>query len=140
MDTSPFERICSLLRNVRPAEAARPLARYLENPNPTFRRTAALVMSTIGTQECIEPVKKALADQDKQVREYALIGLISETRERRLDREFRSGVFPALVPLLNAEKYSVGSPAKAMVALDSARAAPILESPQHFSVHNPAAD
>jgi hypothetical protein len=137
LDTSPFERICSLLRSLKPAEAAVPLARYLENSNPGFRRDAALLLATIGTEECLEPVRKALADTDHGVREYALIGLASEPDARRRDATFLSGVFPALVPLLNAGNYAPESPANAMMAVDSARAIPILESPRYLSTRNP---
>lgn len=136
MDGSPFERICTLLRHLRPPEAAKPLAHYLDSPNESFREEAALVLASIGTQEGIEPVKRALADKGIRVREYALIGLTSEATRQRLDERFRSGVFPALLPLLDAKNYSGRSPAKAMMAMDASRSAPILESPQYFSVHN----
>ncbi len=137
LDTSPFERICSLLRSLKPAEAAVPLARYLENPNPRFRGNAALLLATIGTKECLEPVKKALADTDHGTREYALIGLASEPDARRRDETFLSGVFPALVPLLNDGNYAPESPASAMMAVDSAKAIPILESQRYLSMRNP---
>jgi HEAT repeat protein len=137
LDTSPFDRICSLLRTLKPAAAAAPLARYLENPNPMFRGRAALLLATIGTGECLEPVKKALADTDHGVREYALIGLTSEPDSPRRDEKFLSGVFPALVPLLNAGNYAPESPPSAMMAVDTAKAVPILESPRYLSTRNP---
>lgn len=72
---SPFSRICSLLRFLRPAAAVAPVARYLNHPSPEFRRNAAMLLASIGTKDCLEPVKKALADSDSQVREFTLIGL-----------------------------------------------------------------
>lgn len=134
-DTSPFERICALLRNLRPTEAAKPLARYVDNPNPMFRRTAALLLASIGTQECLEPVKRALADEDHEVREYALIGLTSKGRPR--DEKFLSGLFPALIQMLSAGNFAPESPAKALIVVDPANAVPILESPRYFSIQNP---
>jgi HEAT repeat protein/Zn-dependent protease len=133
-DTSPFERICALLRKLRPSEAAKPLARYVDNPNPMFRRTAALLLASIGTRECLEPVKRALADKDHEVREYALIGLASKGRQR--DEEFLSGLIPALIPMLS-ENFAPESPAKALMVVDPANAVPILESPRYFSTQNP---
>lgn len=137
LSTSPFARICGLLRNLKRAEAATPLARYLENPNPMFRQSAALLLATIGTRECLEPVKRALADNDHEVREYALIGLTSESKSHQKDEEFLSGVFPALIPMLNVGTYGVASPANAMMAVDSVKAVPILESSRYLSTRNP---
>jgi HEAT repeat protein len=50
---SPFERICDLLDAVAPPEAVKPLARYLEHPDSTFRRQAAVVLGKIGTPESL---------------------------------------------------------------------------------------
>ena len=118
-----------------PTEAAKPLARYLNHPNPMFRRNAAWVLASIGTQECLEPVKRTLTDKDHEVREYALIGLTSEGRPR--DERFLSGLFPALIPMLDDGRYAPESPAKAMIVVAPANAVPILESSRYFSTRNP---
>jgi hypothetical protein len=137
LGTSPFERICNLLWSLRPAEAAAPLTRYIDHPNPMFRRKAAWVLASIGTRECLEPVKRALADKDEGVRESALIGLTQEAMGKQRDEPFLSGVFPALIPLLSSGKYAPESPASALMAVAPAKAVPILESPQYFSDRNP---
>jgi Domain of unknown function (DUF4375) len=137
IEMSPFGRICSLLDNLAPVEAAKPLARYLEHPDPKFRCQAASLLARIGCADCLEPVKKALADGDHELREFALIGLNGGLERQQRDEKFLSGVFPVLVPLLNAGTYLTVSPAGVMMAADPVRAAPILESPRYFAVRNP---
>lgn len=138
LGASPFERICNLLWSLRPPEAVAPLSRYLDHPNPIFRRKAAWVLASIGTQDCLEPVKRSLADNTHEVREDALIGLTSEAREKPRDGQFLSGVFPALIPLLaDGQHYGPESPASAMMAVAPTKATPILESPRYFSDNNP---
>ena len=137
LEMSPFSRICSLLDYMAPAEAAKPLARYLDHPDPMFRRQAASLLARIGCAECVEPVKRALADGDYQLREFTLIGLNRGLEEQQRDEKFLSGVFPVLVPLLSAGTYATVSPAGVMMAADPVRAAPILESPRYFAVRNP---
>lgn len=137
IEMSPFGRICSLLDDLAPAEAAKPLARYLELPDPMFRRGAASLLARLGCAECLEPVKRALADKDRQVRESALSGLSRGLGKRQRDEKFLSGVFPVLVPLLNAGTYLTVSPAGVMMAADPVKAAPILESPRYCTVRNP---
>jgi hypothetical protein len=137
LGASPFERICNLLWNLRPAGAAAPLTRYLDHSNPVFRRKAAWVLASIGTRECLEPVKRALADKDNEVRESALIGLTQASKGKERDEQFLSGVFPALIPLLDNGKYDPESPASAMMAVAPAKAALILESPKYISDRNP---
>jgi hypothetical protein len=137
IEMSPFGRICSLLDNLAPVEAAKPLARYLDHPNPMFRREAASLLARLGCAECLEPVKKALADGDHQLREFTLIGLSRGLAQQQRDERFLSGVFPVLVPLLSAGTYVTVSPADVIMAADPIKAAPILESPRYFAVRNP---
>jgi hypothetical protein len=134
---SPFERICGLLHEAAPSEAAKPLARYLAHPDPKFRRQAAWVLGRIGTPDCLEPVKKALADTDREVRQYALIGLMHGLEAHQRNETFLRGVFPALVPLISTDAYSPRNPSEVLIAIDTAHAVPILESPQYFTVGNP---
>jgi hypothetical protein len=137
IEMSPFGRICSLLDDLAPAEAAKSLAQYLEHPDPMFRREAASLLARIGCADCLEPVKRALADKDHELREFALMGLMGGLERQQRDEKFISGVFPVLVPLLRAGTYSTVSPAGVMMAADPVKAAPILESPRYFAVRNP---
>jgi HEAT repeat protein len=134
---SPFQRICDLLDNIAPAEAAKPLARYLEHPDPAFRRQAATVLGNIGVSDCLKPVKKALADRDREVRQFAMIGLMNGLERQQRDETFLRGIFPALVPLLKTGVYATEGPPGVLAAIDLAKAAPILESPQYLAAGNP---
>jgi hypothetical protein len=91
--SSPFQRICQLLDNTAPAEAAKPLARYLEHTDPAFRGQAAMVLGNIGASDCLEPVKKALADKDREVRQFAMIGLMNGLEREQRDETFLRGIF-----------------------------------------------
>lgn len=137
LGASPFERICRLLWALRPAEAVAPLTRYMDHPNPRFRQQAAWLLASIGSRECLEPVKRALAGKDDEVRELALIGLTAGAKGKPRNEQFLSGVFAALIPLLSSGKYGPQSPASAMMAVAPAKAVPILESPRYFSDSNP---
>jgi len=134
---SPFQRISELLDNTAPAEAAKPLARYLEHPDTEFRGQAALVLGNIGAPDCLEPVKKALADKDREVRQFAMIGLMNGLERQQRDETFLRGIFLALVPLLKTGVYTTEGPANVLAAIDVAKAVPILESPQYLAVSNP---
>jgi len=135
--SSPFQRISELLDNTAPAEAAKPLARYLEHPDPAFRGEAAMVLGNIGASSCLEPVKKALADRDRSVRQRAMIGLMHGLERQQRDETFLHGIFLALVPLLKTGVYHVEGPAGVLAAIDMVKAVPILESPQYLAVSNP---
>jgi hypothetical protein len=137
IEMSPFGRICALLDDLGPAEAAKSLARYVDHPDPMFRREAASLLARIGCAGCLEPVKKALTDRDPEVRQFALIGLKGGLEKRPRDETFASGIFPLLLPLLNAGTYDTVSPAQVMMAADPVRAAAILESAQYFASGNP---
>jgi hypothetical protein len=135
-EMSPFHRISYLLEGMAPAEAVAPLVKYLDHPKPEFRRQAAMVLASIGTAECLEPVKRALADSDSEMRNYTLIGL-APIPGRTRNETFLTGVFPAVVPLLKTGEHRVENPAQVLVAINPARAIPLLESPEYFRLDNP---
>ena len=134
---SPFWRICDLLEDSPAPEAIPHLVPYLQHPSRQFRQQAALVLALIGSPDCVAPVKKALADGERGVREWALIGLMRGLSYNRRDPAFLSALFDALKPLLKEPGYVVESPAGALAAIDFARAVPILESPECFTTSNP---
>jgi hypothetical protein len=134
---SPFQRICSLIDELAPAEAVKPLYRYLWHPDPAFRQQAAVVLGNIGTLECVEPMRRALGDSDQGVREYALMGLAHGAKRKGRNEAFFHAIFPAVLPLLKTGTYDTQGPAEVLVAMDAAQAASILESPQFFALKNP---
>ncbi|HMD69796.1 MAG TPA: DUF4375 domain-containing protein [Bryobacteraceae bacterium] len=135
--SSPFERICDLLDETAPPQAAKPVARYLEHPDPRFRQLAAVVLGAIGAADCLEPFKKALGSQDRELRQYAILGLMNGLNRKRRDETFFQAIFPAVVPLLKTGVYDSEGPAGVLMAIDPAKGAPILESPQYFVAGNP---
>jgi hypothetical protein len=135
--TSPFDRICSLLSHANSAQAVDPLTQYLQHADPAFRGAAASVLARIGTVECLQPVKKALADPERRVREYCLGGIRGGLKDRRQSQAFLAGVFEAVAPLLKDGDYDPYGPANVLAAIDAGQAAPLLESPECFTTRNP---
>jgi HEAT repeat protein len=136
--SSPFDRIADLLRSTAPAQAAKPLVRYLDHPKGWNRALAAIVIAKIGTPECLDPMKKALADPEEQVRKFAMGGIVEGIQKKRQSEVFLAGVFDALVPMLNEpHRYDWHGPAAVLAWIDTEKAAAILERPQYFTTRNP---
>jgi HEAT repeat protein len=134
---SPFERLCDLLEPIGPPTAARPLAQYMHHRDEHFRKHAALALGNIGTSECIEPMLKALSDEDDYVRSYAMLGIRRGIEAKRCTKEFLDTMFPALTKLLNRDDSSIsGTAPELMLAIATDRALPILLSPEYFTVQN----
>jgi len=134
---SPFERICDLLDPLGPVEAAVPLARFINHEDKHFRNHAAMALGKIGSSECIEPLLKALGDDDDYVRSYAMIGIRDGMNARRCEAEFLNAMFPALTQLLSRRDLSVsGMAPQLLLAMDAQRAMPVLLSDQYFTPAN----
>jgi len=63
------------LGDIRDAAAIPALTRLIENPGVAVRRGAAQALRNIGTEAAIEPLSKALYDDDWEVRWLAVMGL-----------------------------------------------------------------
>lgn len=134
---SPFERIVDLLAPFGPAEAARPISRYIQHEDDHFRKYAAIALGNIGTLECIEPMVMALNDEDDYVRSYAMMGIQRGMEAKRCSRDFLSGVFPGLTKLLSRADTSVsGEAPELLLAIDPERARSVLLSPEYFTFEN----
>lgn len=134
---SPFERIVDVLEPIGPADAALPLAKYIDHEDDHFRKHAAIALGNIGTPECIAPMLKALDDNDDYVRSYAMMGIQRGIEAKRCTKEFLDAMFPSLTKLLNREDLSVsGSAPNLLLAIDTNRAMDVLLSPKFFSVEN----
>ena len=137
-EESPLRRICGLLTFTPAAEAAKPLAKYVEHPNPAFRGEAASTLGRIAAPDCIEPVKKALADRDQEVRQFALIGIDAGIRENGRHQEFLNGIYDAVAAMMTSgEHYNLSGPASVLAMIDGPKAAPLLESRRYFTTRNP---
>jgi HEAT repeat protein len=134
---SPFERIVDLLEPIGPADAARPLAKYITHADDHFRKHAAIALGNIGTAECIVPMLKALDDDDDYVRSYAMMGIQRGIKAKRCTKEFLDAMFPALTKLLNRGDSSIsGTAPELLLVIDTDRSMPVLLSPEYFNVEN----
>jgi HEAT repeat protein len=133
---SPFERIVDLLEPIGPADAARPLAKFMDHEDDHFREQSAFALGNIGTAECIVPMLKAL-DDDDYVRSYAMAGIQRGMEAKRCTPEFLDAMIPALTKLLNRDDESIsGAAPELLLAIDKDRAMPILLSPEFFTIRN----
>lgn len=133
---SPFERICDLLRGTCPAAAA-PLTRYASHEDEHFRQNAAIVLGTIGTPECSEPIKKLLADEEDYVRSFALMGIGRGIDAGRSEDAFLQAIYPALEPLLAHDDDSTdGNAPKIMLTINREQAAEAILAPERFTPQN----
>lgn len=134
---SPFERICDLLRETCPADAATPLARYASHEDEHFRKYTALVLGKIGTSECSEPIKKLLDDKDDYVRSFTLMGIHDGIQSDHSDAAFLQAIYPALEPLLTRDEDSTdGDAPKIMLTINREHATAAILSPERFTPQN----
>lgn len=135
--TSPFQRIVELLSPIGPPETAGPLIRYIDHEDDRIRRLAAIALGNTGSSACIDPMLRALHDDDDHVRSYALMGIKRGMTGQRCTAEFLEAMFPAMTRLLNRDDRSIGGHVpELLLSIDSARAIPILLSPEYFSIEN----
>lgn len=101
------------------------------------RQEAALALGERGSDECIEPMLAALSDDDDYVRSSAMRGIERGIAANRCTKGFLDAMFPALVKQLDRDDRSVSGESPALLlAIDSARAIPVLLSPQYFTTQN----
>lgn len=130
---SPFERICRLLAAMGPISAAKTLTKYFDHNDRNFRRSAALTMGTIGSSECIEPLRTALADESDTVRTPAIQGILRGFSAERCEAEFLQAMFSQIEELISRPDHTIDeSEVKLLLAIDTERARSILLSPEIF--------
>lgn len=129
---SPFARICELLEPSLPVAAAKPLAKFVEHKDPDFRSKAAFLLGFIGTQDCGDPVRKALVDEDEHVRAMAMIGMKRGLEDGRA-MALQGDVFPGIVELLDRDgEYAC----ELLFAIDAERAVSGMLSSRFFRSEN----
>lgn len=134
---SPFERICDLLKETCPPTAAKPLSRYVSHSDDHFRKHAAIALGNIGADECIEPIKQLLNDEDDYVRSFAMMGIQRGIDGDRCTDNFLNAVFPDLEKLLDRDDSSIsGRAPKLMLAINQERAIPVMLSDRFFTHQN----
>jgi hypothetical protein len=134
---SPLYRISDLLENSGSAESAAPFIGYLSDADPRFRKHGAWVLGGIGMENCIEPVKQILTGSDRGLRTSVMMGIGRALANGRGAPEFFEAIRPCLVNLLKVEgPFGAGVPGL-LAQIDPRYAAPILLSPEQFSLENP---
>jgi hypothetical protein len=113
------------------------LVQFVRHGENKVKKDAAFALGTIGNIDCIDAIRRALADEDDYVRSYAMMGIGRGITARRCADEFLNAVFPALVQLLDRRVQSVGGDAPLLLlSIDQERAIPILYSPRYFTTIN----
>jgi HEAT repeat protein len=92
---APFHRACDLLGDAPPDAAVPLLAPFLNDPDDSIRKEAALAIGKTGSREIVPHIRKALGDPDEYVRGYALMGLSWAAKETK---SLRPGVAAELFP------------------------------------------
>lgn len=134
---SPFESICDVLTDIAPREAAEPLIRYASHEDEHFRKHAALVLGSIGSDECADAAATLLNDDEDYVRSFVMLGLKRSVPAGRCSPRFLDAVFPRLVDLLDRRSRSTGRNApQLLLAIDRERAIPVMLSEKYFSASN----
>lgn len=134
---TPLESVLDLLEPFGPREAVKPLTALIRSPDEFFRKTAALALGNIASDDCVEPVRCALHDDDDHVRCYAMMGIQRGISANRVTERFRLAVFDALVTLLDRDDDSLSQAPKTLLALDQPNALPIMLSERFLHARNP---
>jgi len=111
----------------------------LNEPSEQIRKDVALVLGSIGTPEIASPLRKAMADSDEYVRDYALIGLKRAIKSQRLNDECSHMLHGDIQKLL-VEGKNAGAAAGLLLHFNQERAVELFLSdaiftPNHKSLH-----
>jgi HEAT repeat protein len=136
---APVNRVCKLLGDSPPVEAIGLVTPFLNEPSEQIRKDVALVLGSIGTPEIASPLRKAMADSDEYVRDYALIGLKRAIKSQRLNDECSHMLHGDIQKLL-VEGKNAGAAAGLLLHFNQERAVELFLSdaiftPNHKSLH-----
>ena len=124
---APLNRLCELFGDTIPDELVAPLAPFLDDPSEGIRRDVALTIAKAGTKAIIEPVRKALADQNERVREGALEGLEFPVEHDRLDASCKAELFADVQRVIASQRVDEVA-AALLLKFDQERAAKYFQS------------
>jgi len=133
---APFNRACDLLGDSPPVTAVEVLSPFLNDPSDRIREDAALSMAKIGAAAITPHVRKALADPDKDVATYALMGLEFALERSGLDQSAATALFPDVLALLRAGK-NADHATGVLFRLDQAKAMDFFLSPDVLTAKSP---
>lgn len=134
---APFHRACSLLEDDPKASMLDALGPFLSSPQDEIRSDAALVIGSIGTPECMPPLRTALTDAEDRVRACALIGIERANEAGRLDWRCKEPLAVDLKRMLGQDHNSREA-AKLLVEFDAEAAQEFFLSPAMWNPSAPA--
>jgi hypothetical protein len=129
--TTPFHYACRLLGQRPPVEAVRLLTPFLDDPDPQVRKDAAHVLGKVGSQEAVEPLRKALSDAEANVGYYALVGIRRAIKSGSVDEVLKRELYDD-VQRLFLEGKQVESAAGVLLDFDPPRATQLMLSDKVF--------
>ncbi len=98
---APFNRLCIILDSDAPPpyEAAELLVPFATSDSDEIKKSAALIIGSIGRAESLPHIKLALSDSDEYVRSFALMGLERAITGNRVDEKAKSLFFEAVASM-----------------------------------------
>lgn len=131
---APINRLCEIfdLNAPPPPEAAEALAPYLKSESDQIRKSAALVIGSVGDSKSIPDLTRTLRDQDEYVRSFALMGIQRAMNGNRIDAGEKEAYFEMVAGMWPADtSFGVSdSIPHLLLKLDRARAINLLLSPE----------
>ncbi len=134
---APFNRVCDLLGDTPPADAATLIAPFLDERANEIRKDAALILGAIGTPVVVSPLRKAFADSDEYVRSYGLMGLQRAIKNHRLSEQCASELYDDIAQLVITGKNGNKSTAL-LLHIDQTRATELFLSERVFTPSAPS--
>lgn len=134
---APFNRVCDLLGNTPPVDAAPLIAPFLDERANEIRKAVALVLGAIGTPAVVAPLRKVFADSDEYVRAYGLMGLQRAMASRRLDDQCALELYEDIAQLVITGKNQSESTAL-LLSMDQTRATGLFLSESVFTPTAPS--
>ncbi|MBI4581454.1 MAG: DUF4375 domain-containing protein [Planctomycetes bacterium] len=132
--SAPIVTVLRCLAEYAPPAAVASVAPLVTDPNQQIRQHASLLLGAIATDDAIDSLSEALADDDDYVRSYAMMGVLQAMDAGRGSPRFRKAVFDAIVPLVWRDDIaSSGDAPKCLLRLDRQRAVSVLTGPEALS-------
>jgi HEAT repeat protein len=138
---APINRLCEIFDQDAPPprEAAALLAPYLRSDSDEIRKSAALIIASIGSADSLPDLRRALTDQDEYVRSYALMGIERALTGDRIDASSKEQFFALVADMWPGDTSFAACDdiPQVLLKLDRDRATSYLLSDELFSVGFP---
>lgn len=135
---APINRLCEIFDQDAPPprEAAALLVPYLSSDSEEIRKSAALIIGSIGSADSLPDLRRALTDEDEYVRSYALMGIKRALSGDRIDASSKDRFFELVAGMWpsNTSFAACDDIPQILLTLDRDRATSYLLSDELFSV------